>query len=233
MRRRRHLRRPMLPDKVIDPGMIRTQAPPPTGPGGAYALRVLSGPGGVIPTSVGRRTQGPGGTACSPWAQTTVRGPGRPRRRGGVLPRRPRGAYGITLAVAGGSRPSSPAMVRLFLPVTIAAAICLVCGGRTTAAPPSGASLTVPLACPGHLLRHLPARRDAGDPPRAEDPAAAADRQVKQGDGAPARWHGHLQGRPRRIRRYRRGGLVRESGGRAQRRTGAAATDPAATKPDR
>ena len=44
-----HLRRPMLPDKVIDPGMTEPRPARPVGR--AYALRVLSGPGGVIPTS--------------------------------------------------------------------------------------------------------------------------------------------------------------------------------------
>ena len=39
----------MLPDKVIDPGMTESRPPRPVGR--AYALRVLSGPGGVIPTS--------------------------------------------------------------------------------------------------------------------------------------------------------------------------------------
>jgi hypothetical protein len=136
-----HLRRPMLPDKVIDPGMTESRPPRPVGR--AYALRVLSGPGGVIPTSSVdvRRVRRHCLLAV---AQTTVRDLAALAVVAACFRVDPWG-IGITLAVLAAAAIFT-GHGRLFLPVTIAATICLVVA-VVHGSPAERASLTVPLAC--------------------------------------------------------------------------------------
>jgi hypothetical protein len=131
----------MLPDKVIDPGMAEPRPARPVGR--AYALRVLSGPGGVIPTSSVdvRRVRRHCLLAV---AQTTVRDLAALAVVAACFRVDPWG-IGITLAVLAAAAIFT-GHGRLFLPVTIAAAICLVVA-VVHGSPAERASLTVPLAC--------------------------------------------------------------------------------------
>jgi len=131
----------MLPDKVIDPGMTEPRPARPVGR--AYALRVLSGPGGVIPTSSVdvRRVRRHCLLAV---AQTTVRDLAALAVVAACFRVDPWG-IGITLAVLAAAAIFT-GHGRLFLPVTIAAAICLVVA-VVHGSSAERASLTVPLAC--------------------------------------------------------------------------------------
>jgi hypothetical protein len=131
----------MMPDKVIDPGMTKPRPPRPVGR--AYALRVLFGAGGVIPTSSVdvRRVRR---HCLLALAQTTVRDLAALAVLAACFRVDPWG-IGITLAVLAAASIFT-GQGRLFLPVTIAATVCLVVA-VVRSSPTERASLTVPLAC--------------------------------------------------------------------------------------
>ena len=136
-----HLRQPMLPDTVIDPGTTESRPSRPVGR--AYALRVLFGPGGMIPMSSVdvRRVRK---HCLLALLQTTVRDLAALAVVAACFRADPWG-IGITLAVLAAAAIFT-GQGRLFLPVTIAATICLVVA-VVRGSPAERASLTVPLAC--------------------------------------------------------------------------------------
>jgi hypothetical protein len=168
----------MLPDKVTDPGMTESRPPRPVGR--AYALRVLSGPGGMIPTSSVdvRRVRKHCLLAV---LQTTVRDLAALAVVGACFRVDPWG-IGITLAVLAAAAIFT-GQGRLFLPLTIAATICLVVA-VVHGSPAERATLIVPLACVAicfglylldvllaiHHVRRILRRRPAGQLAQAATP---------------------------------------------------------------
>ena len=136
-----HLRRPMLPDEITDPGAIDARPPLPVGR--AYAVRVLFGAGGVIPiSSVDMRKVKK--HCLIALLQTTIRDLTAIAAVATFLAIEPWGTA-ITLGTVAAITIFA-GRARFFVPLMIAGAVCLALA-LVNGSPSERVSLGTPLAC--------------------------------------------------------------------------------------